>query len=66
MANELQQALARIAIHRHPDMARAVRELRERGAYKSDVVKVITRKCRDNRFMRALMLILVDEVWQEP
>ena len=65
MNNELESAIAGVFTSSLPDFTETIRKLRESGAPKSDVVRLVTRATQGKPFMRSGLLIAVDEIWAE-
>jgi hypothetical protein len=64
MSSDLKAAIAGVFAEGAPELADAVRDLRRRGASKTDVVRLVKRNTHGKDFMQAGLLTLVDELWR--
>lgn len=63
--NVIEKNIAHLYEQENPKFAKTIRSLRDRGAEKSQVVRVVTRMSRNAPVTQNAMLCLVDAIWEE-
>jgi hypothetical protein len=66
MNSDIESAVASVCSSQFPGFADLIRRLKNGGAEKSEVVRAVTQRAGESKFVRNCLLITVDEIWSEP